>query len=236
MTEKKKIEKSEKPITPEATGTSLNQIMEDALKLDTNLIAPEEGKKTWHSSDEIDLFINEISILFGISTPHAFAAIVMLFNKGAANNNTPRTLGVTILIDNTQSFIDKDGLMYTYRKLFKTNYIRRMAESMSDLIGKYSEIKNLEGELTKGVNRIIASKTEATSPLSPKEAAWCSSFHQNNTKAINAASSRLGGLLAEDYLNRTKEITKNKKTKKQTNQAPNKKVSGQNKKVSDQKN
>lgn len=76
-----------------------------------------------------------------------------------------------------------------------------MAESMSTIIGNYSQEKGLTGDLARKINnQLIADKSPQ---LTKKEAAWTASFHQNNP-ILNTISDRIAGLLANDYAERFK--------------------------------
>jgi hypothetical protein len=113
--------------------------------------------------------------------------------------------------------IAKDELVHQYKNLFKNSYIRRLGESMSDIIGKYSEEHGLGGDLSRKINnKLIDSQSENKTQLTRKEAAWASSFHQNNPN-LTQVSDRMAGLLAADYADRFK--TKDRKA-----QASNKTV------------
>ena len=86
---------------------------------------------------------------------------------------------------------------------------------MSDIIGKYSEEHGLGGDLSRKINnKLIDSQSENKTQLTRKEAAWASSFHQNNPN-LTQVSDRMAGLLAADYADRFK-------TKDQKAQASNK--------------
>ncbi len=88
---------------------------------------------------------------------------------------------------------------------------------MSDIIGKYSEEHGLGGDLSRKINnKLIDSQSENKTQLTRKEAAWASSFHQNNPN-LTQVSDRMAGLLAADYADRFK--TKDRKA-----QASNKTV------------
>lgn len=181
----------------------LDKLISEADKCDLKKVAPSEvEKKTWHTPVEINDLISDLSKSMGVLDHVGLIATILLFNKGAANVGTPATMTVLVIDQDGRDIeISKDELVHQYKKKFKNSYIRRLAESMSTIIGTYSEKHGLAGDLSRKINnKLIA---ENKTQLTRKEAAWTSSFHQNNP-ILPQVSDRMAGLLAADYADRFK--------------------------------
>lgn len=206
----------------------LDKLFNSAVKADIEKVAPNEiQKKEWHSPSEINKLISELAKYKGVTNEICLIAIILLFNKGAANSGTPTTMYVTVGSEQGEFTTDitKDDLMYNYKKLFGNEYIRRLGESMSTTIGNYSQAKGLQGDLYRKINnKLVADKQPQ---LTAKEAAWTSSFHQNNP-ILNTISDRLAGILANDYTERfkSKETKKPQVTRKAADPNANKPKKG----------
>lgn len=189
----------------------LEKLVSDADKYDLKKVAPAEvEKKQWHTPIEINELMQELGTTMGISPQLGFIATVLLFNKGAANEGSPTTMSVAVFDETDTVNITKNDLVYQYKKKYKVDYIRRLAESMSTIIGQYSESHNLSGDLARKINNKLAADKQPQ--LTRKEAAWTSSFHQNNP-ALATVSERMASLLAADYAERFKDKDQKQKTK-----------------------
>ena len=190
-------------------------VVETAIeRFDLSKHAPKEKiTRQWHSKEDIAIFLENLATTMGTVEAFAFAAIALLFNKGAANKGTPNTLSVEV----GGIEFPKNDLLYQYRKTFGTTYIRRLAESMSTDIGRFSQNKQIPGDLARRINNKLLQEGEPV--LTPQEAAWASSFHQGNDD-LASVSERMTSLLAEDYslrfyTNKPKEKNKQEKNKQE---------------------
>jgi hypothetical protein len=154
----------------------LKSIIQEASKIPVEAIAPKQKRMKWHNAHEKNIFIKAIAELRGITEPLAFAAIAMLFVKGAANKGTPASTEVELEHpeEKAKFKVTKNDLIYHYERLFGSNLIRRMAESMAEEISEYAQSQGLSGDLAKKINtRLIKNQLPI---LTREEAAWCSSF------------------------------------------------------------
>lgn len=214
---------------------SLTNLVEEATKVPIGTIAPQEARKVWHSPTELNTFIKQFGEQMGISELLAVIGIALLFLKGAANKGTPNSLSVCLYEDKNSSLeITKADMLYLYKKTYKNEFIRRLAESLCIEISNYAEKQGLHGDLAKKVNILLAKNQEP--PLSRIEAAWCSSFCQGCPK-LATKSNRLNSLLAEDYTSRFRKTVstnptpkkggpKEKATKNKTTEGKNKTTEG----------
>jgi len=165
-------------------------------KANLSIHAPKEkAMRQWHSSEEIAIYMENMGVSFGLSPSQIFLAVVLLFNKGAANKGTPSTMSVEVF----GREISKNDMLYHYKRTFGTTYIRRLAESMSPEIGTFSQIHKIPGDLARRINVRLLQEGEPT--LTVTEAAWASSFHQGNDNLSNI-SDRMAQMLAQDYSER----------------------------------
>jgi hypothetical protein len=179
---------------------TLKDLLEETKKEDIKMIFPSLNKKRV-SEEAIVKLIESLASNLGVSRSRIFIAMILLFIKGAANSSAPDTLAVQI---------GKDGVSLTKGKLkdhCKTTcehtYIRRIAESMAEYIGKFAFENKMKGDLYKIINNKCLSHYKRE--LTDKEAAFASSFTRDGIKNINemAESSILAQLLAEDYQERS---------------------------------
>lgn len=200
----KKANQGEPQQTPqldenELSKVELEQMLTAANSIPIAKVSPQEIRKEWHNNAEVNSLITQFGDQMGLDKNTAFIAIALLFLKGAANKGTPNTMSIMVHTSETQTEVTKADLVYLYKKIHKNMHIRRLAESMAELISKYAEAQGLAGDLAKKINITLLRKKEPT--LTRKEAAWCSSFCQSNPK-VEGVSERLAGLLSEDYLSR----------------------------------
>lgn len=199
----------------EKKDLDFSKLTELAMKVKVSDIAPTELKANLLSQEKITEIIVGLATSHGISEQDAFVAIILLFLKGAANNGAPNTMGVTIVdTDKNHLVITKNDLKYSYQRATGNEFIRRLAESLAEQIGKYAEKNFLIGDIAQKIDsRILINKEDKDRiPLSQKEKAWASSFSQCLPNLSELSSTRLPQLLAADYYER---FQKNKKAKKE---------------------
>lgn len=232
----KKLDTDNKNLEENSPVLDLDQLQEDALKQPVADVAP-EFKKSLIKNEEISQIILHVAQTFQIEPAIALIAIHLLFLKGAASEGTPQSLSVDV----AGRTISKRDLIYAYEKTTGNNFIRRLAESMAISIGKYAEANGLRGELAQRIE--VNLRVAEEPPLTPKEAAWCSSFSQAIPNLTDFSGERVTKLLAEDYSRRfgggkrtqpdkkkTEKALENKSTNKQRNKQNKKKKSTEGKK------
>jgi hypothetical protein len=191
---------------------NLTEIIEEAMKLNMNDIAPnfKKGKMT---DEEVNRIINMISQELKISKSRLLVGIFLLFLKGAANVGTPATMSVELGDNKT---LTKKILLNAYQYVTQNTFLRRLAEHLAPAIGKFAEDNKLMGELANRINN--KHKADTGDSLDPKELAYCSSFSQSIPNLEEITSKRLTQLLAEDYNRRFEpKKTTNQNNTKQTN-------------------
>lgn len=101
--------------------TALDRLVNQAKGADIEAIAPAEvQKKEWHNAEDINQFVNKVSTNLGIAPQVALIAIILLFNKGAANEGTPSTMFVTVTGETSSTTdVSKNDLIYNSHFLFK---------------------------------------------------------------------------------------------------------------------
>lgn len=165
-------------------------------------IAPSLSSQTKLSVPEVKAILSRLGNMVGLTPNRAFAAVALLFLKGAASTGAPSTMSVDVADpDGTDVTVTKDDLLFCYKAITKNGFLRRLAETLSVEISQFAQDFGLSGELSAKIEaRLLSENKEA---LSATERAWCSSFCQNIVDLNKRAKSeRLAALLSRDYLER----------------------------------
>jgi len=125
----------------------------------------------------------------------AAALIFMLFLRGAASQNTPDSINVSITTKEAIISTSKRDLLVTYQRVTGTVYIRRLAEYFATDISRFAERYNKDGDLAVQITLSIPLDQP---PLTRAERAWCSSFNQRNP-VCQQLFPRVSQLLVADY-------------------------------------
>ena len=102
----------------------------------------------------------------------------------------------------------------------KHKFIKRIATALAEEICTCAEAHELEGDLSKRIDKLLLAKGEPKLP--PKEKAWANSFCQDLENLESFSSKRLPQLLAEDYTNRFQKQNKSNNTAKVKKTNPSK--------------
>lgn len=179
----------------------LNELLNEVKTEKLEDIAP-SFKQNMVSDDQLERIVSIVATKTGLPRKYVLVALILLFLKGAASNNTPDTLSVEVNGVN----ITKKDLRMAVQQILNNTYLRRVAEALAIQIGTYAEANGLSGELANRIDKVIAESNYNTgkneAPLSSKERAWCSSFSQNIPNLQNYATERLVKYLAIDYNDR----------------------------------
>lgn len=185
-------------------------IYEEVLNMEVTEMAPKFLRDVI-SQQEIDRIVDMVAQELKVPNPVALMGIFLLFLKGAANSGAPLNLSIELV---NGVIIQKKTLLSAYKYVMDNEYLRRLAETLATKIGKFAEKQNLRGELANSIDIIL--RAENGENLTPKEAAWCSSFSQSIPNLAELSSERLTKLLAEDYNRRfSKKVNKNLNEKSQ---------------------
>lgn len=196
----------------------LQGIINKALELKVDDVAPTYRKKLKMSEEKVQKIIESIMTSLGINeTQTVLIGIILLFLQGAASEGTPLTLSVQI----GEKTIEKRNIITACEFIEGHKYIRRIAEAIALTIGDFADKNNLTGEFAQRINNKL--KAESGETLTPREMAFCSSFSQSIPNLEEITTPRLVKLLAEDYSRRF-----DNKKKENKPEAKNKK-SGKNK-------
>jgi hypothetical protein len=194
-----------------STDSPLNQILEQACN---NPLASvfKDIKKPLVTKDQAFLVIDKIARSHDISQSKAFAAVSLLFLKGAANSGAPPEMSVDILTENGQvTTICKFDLIRATQEVCKNGFIRRLGECLAKEISFYAETHNLNGDLAIRLDTIVRSLGKPG--LTNKEKAWANSFVQNLPELKEFSGPRIPYLLAQDYTKRFSKPVTSKKQK-----------------------
>lgn len=103
MNPKKVKQETETSAPPSVTPVTLeeqikfDQLLTEADKVDLKSAAPREVlKKEWHGIADIQKMVTRLAKSMGISETMSIIAMILLFNKGAANEGTPNTISVSV--------------------------------------------------------------------------------------------------------------------------------------------
>jgi len=207
------VSKDVAPSTQEESS-SIQKILEQAISQPLENYALEDTKNK-ATPDEVKKFIRSISVSFAIGEDVAFVGAALLFLKGAANKNSPGTMGVDVLDESgSPVFLTKYDLQIACQQACKNRLLRRIARSLAREIGIFAEKNHLNGDLAIKLNNNLLAEEE--SPLTSKEKAWASSFSQTISNLEEFCGPRVPSLLAKDY-NRRFADSKPKKSNNQQN-------------------
>jgi hypothetical protein len=188
---------------------SIKDIIKTLKTSDLQTIAP-DFKKGVITDEQTELIIENIANSIGTTKENALTGTICIFLKGGASNGTPQNLEV-VLRDG--KILAKRNVLGAYVSVCGNQYLRRLAEKLAIEIGEFAEAHGLNGELAPRINTIL--KADTGEILTPKEAAWCSSFSQNIPDLATRSSERVVKLLAEDYKKRFENKSKKKENAKE---------------------
>jgi hypothetical protein len=203
------ISAKDSPITEickKAADSDLSKVSTSATK---SLITKQQCKE----------IIEDISKTHGLTNEKAFAAIALLFLKGAANKAAPLDMSVDIITEeNNTTSVCKVDLVRSTQKVVKNGFIRRVAEALAAEISYYAEKHYLNGDLAIKLDTLL--RADEKPSLTRKEKAWANSFAQNLPGLERFAGPRIPYLLALDYNNRfSKQRNQSKKGKSKSEPA-----------------
>lgn len=206
--EKTRVSKNTSPESK--TSLNLDEIVQEAEKLDINQVAPKLGSPPLEKT-QIENVLARLAHRNYLTPITAFCSIALLFLKGAASKTAPDRMFVEVrAIDGNLSKVTKGDLMQAYYEVTQNRFIRRLAESLAVQISNFAERHNMKGDLA--MNLEIEEISEGREPLTAKEQAWANSFCQNVKNLETLSSARLRQLLNKDY-----QLRFDKKKKKKVN-------------------
>lgn len=202
----------------ETTAVSLDELTKDLEESDLQEIAPTVGAPPI-GQEVIERIVARLAHKCYLSPKNAFAAIALLFLKGAASKSAPDKMFVEVkAVDGGLAKVYKGDLMQVVFDSTGNRFIRRLAESLAIPISNFAERHSLDGDLAFSFD--IEAISEGQDPLTPKERAWSNSFCQHISDLDLRAGTRVKALLGQDYQNRFNK-KKPKKKKKEERPAPN---------------
>jgi hypothetical protein len=200
---------------------SLEEIEKELESKNLNEIAPTVGAPPLNN-DVVERIIVRLAHRCYLTPALAFAAITLLFLKGAASKTAPDKMFVEVVaVDGKLLKVTKGDLMQVLYDCTGNRFIRRLAESLAVSISKFAERHGLKGDLA--FNFDIEEVSKGNPPLTDKEKAWSSSFCQYVTDLETLASPRVKLLLGQDY---QKRFDKKKKQKKKKEERKSSKAKG----------
>lgn len=179
-----------------STTNSNNNNLADIFKIlmekvEIKIVAPLEIEKIKPITEQQTLtIIQKVQVLRGFSSPQlTLAAIALLFAKGMTNVSTPLEIEVTVTNAKQEiTKLTKGDFLDIYREGIGNTYIRRFAESNGEILGKWFEKNNKQGDAANRINwRLIAYKMLK---LTSQEKSWCCTFAQNY-HGLSSISERL---------------------------------------------
>jgi len=158
------------------------------------------------TNKEILVVINQSSILYGIDSSTAAAAIGELIRRGGANASTPDSLNVEIYCPHNKvtACVEKREIVRIIKKYVSNKTMRNLAEGMAESIVlaglsavKSSSTAERPGDLAKKIENRVTFKKQT--PLTREERVGLASYAQwlPNLDEL-CGSKRVKSLLAED--------------------------------------